>query len=798
MSLWAAVALLSHWRRHPAQLATLVLGLALATALWTGVQAINAEARASYDRAAAALGASDLPVLVPVEGDSLPVEDYARLRRAGWKVSPVIEGRLRLPEGTVTVIGLDPLSAPILPGQGTGDAAGFLDFVTPPGAIRGHPETLALLPEGAGRPQPTTALSPGTLVADLGTAAALLGTGTGLSRLTLLAPPGPGLPPLADLAPGLRQAQGADGPDIRGLTGSFHLNLTAFGLLAFAVGLFIVHGAIGLAFEERRGTIRTLRALGLPLSRVAWVMAAEALALALIAGGLGVGLGYVIASALLPDVAATLRGLYGAPAEGTVAVRAEWWAAGLGMALLGTGLASAQSFAALARLGILAPARPRAWAMAADRQQQRLALAGLLGLAIAGAAVLWGQGIAGGFTALAGLLLGAALVLPWALARLLSLAATGARSAIGEWLWADARQQLPGLSLALMALLLALSANIGVSTMVASFRATFDGWLDRRLAAEIYLRFDTPEAAAAAMPWLADRAEVLPIPRAEARLGEAPGLVYGMRDHPSYRRDWPLLAALPGVWDRLAAGDGVLVNEQWAHRGGLAPGDRVTIDGREATVLGIYSDYGNPQAQAILGLRAYAAAYPGAPASQLALRVPPDAVAALIPQIATRFALRPDQVTDQASLKAASRAVFERTFAATAALNVLTLAVAGFAIFTSLATLQGTRLPQLAPVWAMGVTRRRLAALELARAAGLGALTAALAVPVGLALAWLLLAVVNVEAFGWRLPMRAFPLDWLGLFALAVLASVLAALLPALRLAGAGPARLLRVFADAR
>lgn len=45
----ALMALLSHWRRKPGQLATLIMGLGLATALWTSVQAINAEARASYD-----------------------------------------------------------------------------------------------------------------------------------------------------------------------------------------------------------------------------------------------------------------------------------------------------------------------------------------------------------------------------------------------------------------------------------------------------------------------------------------------------------------------------------------------------------------------------------------------------------------------------------------------------------------------------------------------------------------------------------------------------------------------------
>jgi len=45
----------------------------------------------------------------------------------------------------------------------------------------------------------------------------------------------------------------------------------------------------------------------------------------------------------------------------------------------------------------------------------------------------------------------------------------------------------------------------------------------------------------------------------------------------------------------------------------------------------------------------------------------------------------------------------------TTALNAFTLAVAGVALLTSLLTLANSRLPQLAPLWALGVTRRRLA-----------------------------------------------------------------------------------------
>ena len=73
-----------------------------------------------------------------------------------------------------------------------------------------------------------------------------------------------------------------------------------------------------------------------------------------------------------------------------------------------------------------------------------------------------------------------------------------------------------------------------------------------------------------------------------------------------------------------------------------------------------------------------------------------------------------------------------------------------------------------------------------------------LALPLGLALAWVLLSVVNVEAFGWKLPMYLFPLDYLRLAGFAVVAGALAALWPARRLARTPPAARLKVFANER
>jgi putative ABC transport system permease protein len=150
----------------------------------------------------------------------------------------------------------------------------------------------------------------GIALADIAVADRLLGRGGAIDRLLILPNQPLVQPSLADVAPELeRRLPGAEA-EIARLTDSFHLNLTAFGLLSFAVGVFIVHGAVGLAFEQRRPTFRTLRARGLPARRLLLLLGVELLFLALVAGAAGMALGGLVAAALLPDVAATLRGLY--------------------------------------------------------------------------------------------------------------------------------------------------------------------------------------------------------------------------------------------------------------------------------------------------------------------------------------------------------------------------------------------------------------------------------------------------------------------------------------------------------
>lgn len=794
--------LLSYWRYRPLQLLTLILGVALATALWTGVQAINAEARASYARAATVLEQNNLEQLVAAKGNGIEAETYAKLRRAGWNVSPVIEGDYRFGTVRIRLIGVDPLSMPV---QGTGPqisgASDLLSFIGPPGELLVSEATANRLKDvGDLSVRISAGIPDNSAFVDIALADRLLDRDGTLSRIVIAPSQKPGLIPIETLTPELSMIDAGQEADVGRLTDSFHLNLTAFGFLSFVVGLFIVYSATGFSFEQRRSTFRTLRSLGVSLRQLTAMLLVEIVIFALVSGVIGIVLGYFIATALLPGVATTLRGLYGASLPGAISLRPEWWLAGLGMALLGTALASVQNLRQLWSMPILASAQPRAWALAASRRLAVQACIGGLLLLLSLMLAVFGHGLYAGFAVLAALLLGAALILPMLLSAVMSLGQKTSKDALAVWFWADTRQQLPGLSLALMALLLAMSTNIGVGTMVSSFRETFMGWLDQRLAADLYVTARDEAEAQRLRNWLPGRVDaILPIWSIDGEVAGREVQIFGVADDPTYRNHWPVIAGSNRVWDELASGQGALVNEQLWRAGASRIGEELELPGGwQVKVVGVYSDYGNPNGQVMIGVNAFTTHYPGAPKLRYGLRLAPEKITDVRNQLVADLGFQQGDIIDQATLKRQSAAIFEQTFKVTGALNVLTLAVAGFAMFSSLLTLSSLRLPQLAPVWAMGLRRRDLALFEIVRTLALWLTTFIIALPVGLALAWVLLSIVNVEAFGWRLPMMLFPLDWLTLGTVALIAAVLSVAIPVKRLATINPSDLLRVFSNER
>ncbi|MEP0519107.1 MAG: ABC transporter permease [Hyphomicrobiales bacterium] len=812
---WTFVGLLSFWRKNPLSCVTLIVGLGVATALWSGVQALNAEARQSYDQAASTLGADQFQSLIPSFGSSVAQALFVKLRRAGWRVSPVLEGRIRLAGQRFQIIGIDPVTLPDPQttqndwlsdfSKSNNDLVAFLTppyraFVSP-AIFDGGLETDRLPPLAV-----LEGLPPRTILTDIGIAQGLLNKEGQISRLIIDDFQKLSSEQLKSTIPNeLTLKKPEQNSELDKLTSSFHLNLTAFGFLSFVVGLFIVNSAVGLAFEHRKSMVRTFRACGVSAKTLMFALLAELLLFAIIAGGVGVLVGYLIASALLPNVSASLEGLYGASVTGTLTLKWYWWASGLLMAILGALFAAGSNLIKLVRMPILSNAHPFAWREAGRRMRRwQIGIATFLCLVALGAYAFGGSLVAG-FMLMGAVLLAAALALPSALASILSLFETRAKKPISQWFWADSVQHMSGLSLALMALLLALAINIGVGTMVQSFRTTFIGWLDQRLASDIYLNTGTEEKSEKVLAYLNSEpgvTAILPIWNIDGDLNDWPIEIYGIKDHAIYRDHWPLLAHSPDAWDAVAGGTHVLVSEQLAHRFDLKPGSSVKLGSELKTlslsVSGIYSDYGNPIGQILVSVETLIQNWPSARKTRFGLQVEPERKDAIIDTLSDNFDFGEGALIDQDALKSLSKSIFEKTFAVTLALNALTLLVAGIALLTNLLTLSQMRLPQLAPIWAMGLTRKRLSVIELAKAASLALLTTVLALPLGLLVAWILLDVINVEAFGWRIPISLFPWDWVRLLLLALFTAILAAAYPAYKLRNTPPSELLKVFANER
>jgi putative ABC transport system permease protein len=325
------------------------------------------------------------------------------------------------------------------------------------------------------------------------------------------------------------------------------------------------------------------------------------------------------------------------------------------------------------------------------------------------------------------------------------------------------------------------------------------------LTADIYLLAADDKQATEIRDWLSGRSEVeamLQGGRADTQFDGAPLEAFALPDDAAYQAHWPLLQSSPDAWTRLRAGDAAFVSEQLAERAHIGIGDTIELPTPtgdwKLRAVGIYADYGNPKSQVAVDVNALMARFPQAPRTRIALRVKPGSAPALMSALSDKFGLGDRDLIDQAALKADSLRVFNRTFAVTAALNAFTLGVAGIALLTSLLTLANSRLPQLAPLWAAGMTRRQLAGIELTKTLSVALITALLALPLGLLVAWCLIAIVNVKAFGWRLPFQVFPLQLIKLLGVAMAASLAASLLPVARLARMQPANLVKVFANER
>jgi putative ABC transport system permease protein len=437
----------------------------------------------------------------------------------------------------------------------------------------------------------------------------------------------------------------------------------------------------------------------------------------------------------------------------------------------------------------------------ARRAAPRLALGGLAVLAGGGVLLgLSGAPIALAYAGLFAVLLGAALLTPWATVALMTLARAPmgwcfglpGRMAAGSVVAALSRT-----AVALAALMIAVAATVGVGIMIGSFRHTVVGWLDATLQSDVYV---SPPSL------VSNRPEATLAPDLVARLIATPG-VGRVTTNRTVRVQAPwgpvtlvvldvdarvlggfAFTAGDSIASRFQAGE-VIVSEPLAYHRTTGVGTRLRLrtdrGDRAFAVAGVVRDYGSTEGVVMMSRSTYDGLWDDRALSALGLGASPGTeVEALV--AALRRAAGPDQdvlIRSNRALRTASLEVFDRTFAVTVVLRMLATVVAFVGVLSALMALGFERARELAVLRAQGFTPGQVWGLLGAESGLMGAVAGILAIPVGIALALILVFVINQRSFGWTLELQVTPGVLVQGVVLAVAAALVASLAPARRIA---------------
>jgi len=585
---------------------------------------------------------------------------------------------------------------------------------------------------------------------------------------------------------------------------SFHVNLTALSLIALIVGMFLIYNSTTIAVVQRRRELGILRALGVPRRRLLWMMLSEVAGTALLASGLGVGLGLLLARLALRLVSPAVSALYVMEHVTHLVLTGDTVLIGVGLGICTALLSAAYPTLTALRVSPLTamhhrggthPRHNALWPSTLSGLALLLAAYGLSQLpAVAGVALF-------GYLACLALVLGVSCLIPLAFRALSRFV----RPALTHWLGVEGLLALDNLQYALQrctiataAVLTSFAMMISVSTMIASFKRTVYTWVAQTISADLLIHQASPggERSNLTMPHQLRR-EIIQIA--------------GVRDADSargidveYAGDLVLLVAVDfdvyvqyGTFP-FAAGDrqqgmqqvltqqGVLLSENFSRRYALGVGDRLTLATPKGPqtfpVAGVVIDYSSDRGTITMDRATYAAYWADDQVDAFGVFVLPGAD---LEQVAQRIqeAFRgryPLYVLTRSAFKERVLELVEQPFAVTYALEVIAVLIALLGVTNALYASILERTRELGVLRAIGATQQQVRRIILVEGGLMGLVGGCGGLLAGVGLALILIFVINRQVFGWTLQMT-MPIGFSGVALLGLLAATILASLPPAR-----------------
>ena len=655
------------------------------------------------------------------------------------------------------------------------------------------------------------------IISDIATAQEWTGMAGRLSRIDLILDEGDVERIRSVLPAGATLLESGEGDALSQMIAAFEINLQAMSLLALVVGLFLIYNTVTFSVVQRRGMIGILRSLGATRAQVFAFILGEALILGAIGTVLGLALGVIMGRGAVALVSQTISDLYFAVNVRSISVDAVTLLKGAGIGMLASVVA-----ALLPSFDATRTAPAGVMKRSTEEEQTRrllphittaavaLNVVGLLLLQIPAANLYLS------FGALLMIIVGGAFFTPAALLVLLRLMlplSSAAFGVLGRLACRAITRSLSRTSVAVAALTIAVSVIVGVNTMIGSFRTTVADWLSNSLGAQIFVSpplFSNNNASIDVDGAVLELARALPGVEA---VSSARAVTVYSPDYPDFppinllasdfdiagdkrRFRWTLVA----VEDHQAALDAgrLMVSESFANRRGIdKTNNSITLSTdlgeRNFEVFGVYYDYSTDQGTVYMARSVYDQYFDDPFVTSLGIFLEAgvdadDVIGALRAQLAGYDLL----VQDNAGLRKGALEVFDRTFAITIALRLLTTLVAFIGILSALLALQLEHTREYGAMRATGMSTGQLTRFTLLQTGLMGLVAGVLALPIGTLLSLVLIYVINVRSFGWSMQFVLLPGEFLEAFLVAVVAALLAGVYPAWRLGRLKPAEALR------
>ena len=838
---------------HPRASLLSVISVGLGVAVFLSITIANRSAVESFHKAFAMVtGKADLEIRGRLPETLLPAVQGCE---GVVTATPLIEGMVTLPDfpgETLHLVGIDPFSAsgllsmePSMSEEGQGDLAGWLSagdaLAVTPDFLKKHGVKLGdrVRLQGPGAPRWLTirylvhsddavAGNGGRVAAiDLAAAQEWLGPEAMLTailvkihsakeeaqvikRLKAI------LPSDVTIAPPSRRTHQVDV-----MLSAFTLNLTALSLVSLMVGMFFVGNTAAAAVVRRRVSHGILRAVGTSRPMILGMVLAEAALCGLIGSLLGVLASPLLAGVLAAPVAQTVSSLYlPVDAHGgwpTLVEALAGIAAGVGAALVAAWIPARQA-ARVDPCRVLHPgAAPEifpmpAWPLAAlGMVMLLLALILSLGSLHGGPALL---GFGAAFCVLAGFSLEVPLVTMVAavLLRKLVNAQHFSGGAIIRIALEQSMKSLHRTAPTIAALAAAVAMTVGISVMIHSFRGSVLAWAERTLQADLFiapasnellgLEHTLPEQAAT---WWSNRTgvkDVATFREVEAESVDGKQVTLGVVSGPA-RGDIDFLHGdTKSKTEALARGEGVALSESLGQRLHLVKGDSLHLVSPHGPislpVLDLYRDYTRDRGIAMIGDPYFQRVWGIKGVHSLAITFREGASMAFMESESEAFRKAfggKDAIIcySNRALKARILEIFNQTFAVTAVLRTISIAVAIGGVMLTLGILVLERSRDIGVLRSMGASTGQVVGVMLSEATLIGLISSFVGLVSGAVLALVLTWVINKAFFGWSIDL-AYPWAELAFLPLWMIAASLAAgLFPALKASKISPAAALRM-----